>query len=232
MGILGLVIIFCHDLLFLIPSNQTAMANPSVINSILTSLYSMGAFPVFSGRVFIMGYPPVPWLGIMLVGLLCREIVRITCRQEKRNISENRHSGFVTFCSYPFYKYIWRPFAMVIPKKRIIYISVFYECYEVPSLALVLSSHAGYHVPDTCLFRTDEPICTDRIGLRESSPVLFSDTFIPDPFHHARDHVFARLPLVVSGLCFGNFWKTKGCRERCSIVGRLSDLDRCGSYII
>ena len=31
---------------------------------------------------------------------------------------------------------------MVIPKKRIIYISVFYECYEVPALALFLSSHA------------------------------------------------------------------------------------------
>ena len=83
LGILGLVIIFCHDLLFLIPSNQTAMANPSVINSILTSLYSMGAFPVFSGRVFIMGYPPVPWLGIMLVGYSAGRLFELPADKRK-----------------------------------------------------------------------------------------------------------------------------------------------------
>jgi hypothetical protein len=33
----------------------------------VTPFFSPGAFP-FLGRVFVMGYPPVPWLGIMLVG--------------------------------------------------------------------------------------------------------------------------------------------------------------------
>src|ERR1700704_2531394 len=83
LGILGLAIIFCHDLLFLIPTNQTAMANPSVINSILTSLYSMGAFPVFSGRVFIMGYPPVPWLGIMLAGFATGRLFELPAVERK-----------------------------------------------------------------------------------------------------------------------------------------------------
>jgi uncharacterized membrane protein len=84
LGILGLVIIFCHDLLFMIPANQNAMANPSVINSILTSLYSMGAFPIFSRRVFIMGYPPVPWLGIMLVGFASGRWFELPAEERKR----------------------------------------------------------------------------------------------------------------------------------------------------
>jgi uncharacterized membrane protein len=62
-GIIGLIIIFCHDLLPLI-----AFGPGSMLKAILSPLFSLGAFPVFSNRIFMMAYPPVPWLGIMLVG--------------------------------------------------------------------------------------------------------------------------------------------------------------------
>ena len=64
-GLAGIAIIFCHDLFSLIPFSEG-----STIKSILSPLFMFGAFP-FSGRVFIMGYPPVPWLGIMLAGFGC-----------------------------------------------------------------------------------------------------------------------------------------------------------------
>ncbi len=61
-GITGFIIIFCHNLFPLIPFSQG-----SVLQTILSPLFLPGAFP-FSHSVFIMAYPPIPWLGIMLVG--------------------------------------------------------------------------------------------------------------------------------------------------------------------
>jgi uncharacterized membrane protein len=61
-GITGLIIIFCHNLFSLIPFSQG-----SALQTILSPLFQPGAFP-FLHSVFIMAYPPIPWLGIMLVG--------------------------------------------------------------------------------------------------------------------------------------------------------------------
>jgi len=62
LGIIVLFIIFCHNLLPLIP-----FAEGSVIKAVLTPLFSPAAIPL-GGKTFIMGYPPIPWLGIMLIG--------------------------------------------------------------------------------------------------------------------------------------------------------------------
>jgi uncharacterized membrane protein len=50
-GIIGLIILCCHNLL---PSS--------------TPLFNMDSFPVSSNHIFLVAYPPIPWLGIMLVG--------------------------------------------------------------------------------------------------------------------------------------------------------------------
>lgn len=62
-SIIGLVIIFSHNLLPLIPFGQG-----SVVKSILSPLFGSVVFAVTSHTNFVMGYPPVPWFGIMLVG--------------------------------------------------------------------------------------------------------------------------------------------------------------------
>ena len=62
-GIIGLIILVFHNLTPLIP-----FAESSVLKTIFTPLFAPTAFPLFSGITFIMGYPPVPWLGILLVG--------------------------------------------------------------------------------------------------------------------------------------------------------------------
>ncbi len=59
----GLLIIFCHNLFSLIPFESGSM-----VKMILSPLFIPGAFPLLSHAVFIMGYPPIPWLGIMLAG--------------------------------------------------------------------------------------------------------------------------------------------------------------------
>jgi uncharacterized membrane protein len=62
-AITGLSIISLHNLLPLIPFNED-----SIMKAIFSPLFGPGAYPLGPKRVFIMAYPPVPWLGIMLAG--------------------------------------------------------------------------------------------------------------------------------------------------------------------
>jgi uncharacterized membrane protein len=61
-GIIGLVIIFCHNLVPSIP-----FAENSLFKTVLTPLFGKSGYS-FAGRVLFIGYPPIPWLGIMLTG--------------------------------------------------------------------------------------------------------------------------------------------------------------------
>ena len=62
-GIVGLLIIFGHNLFSVIPFQEG-----SIIKTVLSPLFNLGAFPMLTNRVFVMAYPPIPWLGIMLLG--------------------------------------------------------------------------------------------------------------------------------------------------------------------
>lgn len=77
LGIIGLVILFCHNLSPFIP-----LAANSIAKAILNLFFSPGALPIFSNRVFVMAYPPIPWLGIMLVGFASGKLFELM--EEKR----------------------------------------------------------------------------------------------------------------------------------------------------
>lgn len=62
-GIIGLLIIFCHDLFPIIPFPEN-----SVIKTILTPFFTTTVFPIPNHGAIVIGYPPIPWLGIMLAG--------------------------------------------------------------------------------------------------------------------------------------------------------------------
>lgn len=79
-GFIGLVIIFCHNLLPLIP-----FAQGSIIKTILFPLFGLGAFPITAHTIFIMGYPPIPWLGIMLVGFASGSFFELP-EEKRKNI--------------------------------------------------------------------------------------------------------------------------------------------------
>jgi uncharacterized membrane protein len=78
-SILGFIIIFGYGLLQLIP-----FAPGSKINTILSLLFSSGAFPISSNRIFIMGYPPIPWLGIMLLGFAAGKLFELPVNERKK----------------------------------------------------------------------------------------------------------------------------------------------------
>ena len=75
---IGLLIIFCHDLLPLIPFSEG-----SVIKVFLSPLFSMGVFPLTPHTIFIMGYPPIPWLGILLIGFASGKLFALPVEKRK-----------------------------------------------------------------------------------------------------------------------------------------------------
>jgi uncharacterized membrane protein len=79
LAITSLAIIFCHNLFSLIPFEQG-----SVLKNILTPLLSLAVFPVFTNKVFIMAYPPIPWLGIMLAGFATGKLFELQQPERKK----------------------------------------------------------------------------------------------------------------------------------------------------
>ena len=59
--IIGLVIVFTHNLLALLPFNE-----PPYLY--FAPLFSFAILPIGDITTFAVGYPPIPWLGIMLIG--------------------------------------------------------------------------------------------------------------------------------------------------------------------
>ncbi len=77
LGIIGLIIIFCHNLIPLI-----TFAENSLLKQIIMPFFNLSAIPLFAGKVFVMAYPPIPWFGIMLVGFACGHFFELA--EEKR----------------------------------------------------------------------------------------------------------------------------------------------------
>ena len=66
LGITGLIIIFCHNLFAFIP-----FAGGSTMKTVLSPLITLTALPLTANKIFLIAYPPIPWLGIMLIGFAC-----------------------------------------------------------------------------------------------------------------------------------------------------------------
>lgn len=79
LGILGLTILFCHNLLSLI-----SFGKASVVKTVLTPLFGPAAFPLNAHTTFIMGYPPIPWLGILLIGFAAGKFFTLPAANRKR----------------------------------------------------------------------------------------------------------------------------------------------------
>ncbi|MGZ3937484.1 MAG: DUF1624 domain-containing protein [Flavisolibacter sp.] len=78
--IVGLAIIFLHDLTAFIP-----LEGASLFKKILMMTVGPAAIPLGkSGPLFIMGYPPIPWLGIMLTGFAAGRLFGYPVNKRKR----------------------------------------------------------------------------------------------------------------------------------------------------
>ncbi|WP_121356926.1 DUF1624 domain-containing protein [Flavisolibacter nicotianae] len=77
-AIIGFTIIFLHDLAPLVPLPES-----SFFKQVLMPLFGPAAFPFDEGRLFIMGYPPIPWLGILLTGFAAGRLFENTEKKRR-----------------------------------------------------------------------------------------------------------------------------------------------------
>lgn len=78
-AIVALVILFCHNLIAFMP-----FTDGSLLKTIVSLFFSPGAFPLGDGRVFVMAYPPIPWLGIMLLGFASGRFFELSLEKRKK----------------------------------------------------------------------------------------------------------------------------------------------------
>ncbi|GAB2575688.1 DUF1624 domain-containing protein [Spirosoma areae] len=76
--IIGLVIVFGHNLLQLVP----AFTNPAARLG-WALLFRPDFFPVSPAFALLINYPVIPWLGIMLVGFACGQLMERPIEQRK-----------------------------------------------------------------------------------------------------------------------------------------------------
>lgn len=90
-GFIGLAIVLFHNLTPLIPFTEG-----SVIKTILTPFFQPAAFPIGPGKTFIVGYPPIPWLGLMLLGFATGKVF-LTEEINRRKLFIKTGLGLITF---------------------------------------------------------------------------------------------------------------------------------------
>jgi uncharacterized membrane protein len=76
-GVIGIAIIAFHNLL-----PGAAMPGATLIEKVAFAFFRSGAFPM-GERVFVMAYPPIPWLGIMLTGFAAGNLFKHS-KQKRR----------------------------------------------------------------------------------------------------------------------------------------------------
>lgn len=81
LGIIGLILIFGHNLF-----DPSMLPNNSVIQFIGSLLLSPNTFGMGPGREFIVAYPILPWLGIMLSGFACGRIFQLPIETRRKTL--------------------------------------------------------------------------------------------------------------------------------------------------
>ncbi len=91
-GITGLTILFGHNLLSFVP-----LEGFPVVKAILSPLFATTAFPLTPQTTFIIGYPPIPWLGIMLVGFASGKLFELADDKRKNTFLKIGLGALVLF---------------------------------------------------------------------------------------------------------------------------------------
>lgn len=76
---LGLAIIFLHNLTGFLPP-APALSMPA---RIVLALFRPDAFQIFGSKILIVGYPPIPWIGVLLVGFAAGRLFELPTERRK-----------------------------------------------------------------------------------------------------------------------------------------------------
>ncbi|MFI5186893.1 MAG: DUF1624 domain-containing protein [Chitinophagales bacterium] len=78
-GAIGLIIILCHNLVPL-----AGIGDHFFLKNIIIPLFNPSVFPVTSKISFVMGYPPIPWAGVMLIGFALGKLFELPAGKKRK----------------------------------------------------------------------------------------------------------------------------------------------------
>lgn len=110
--VIGLIIIFCHNLFPVIP-----FGNASMLKAILSPMVSPAGFAITPHTTLVIGYPPVPWAGIMLVGFASGKLFELPGNKRKKMFLKISFAALLFFVMLRFINIYGDP-SLWVPQKN------------------------------------------------------------------------------------------------------------------
>ncbi|MFD2936596.1 DUF1624 domain-containing protein [Spirosoma flavum] len=133
-GIIGFVIVFGHNILQLVP----AFTNPAAKLG-WALLFRTDFFPVSPTFALVVAYPLIPWLGIMLVGFACGQLMERPVEQRKPLLLRIGFGALILFVLLRFLNIYGDPAPWVTQKTQLLtFLSFINVTKYPPSLLYVL----------------------------------------------------------------------------------------------
>lgn len=126
-AIIGLLIIFGHNLFSVTPFQEG-----SIIKTVLSPLFNLGAFPMLTNKVFVMAYPPIPWLGIMLVGFATGKLFELQPGRRKELFAKIAWSALLLFVVIRFVNIYGDPAPWSVQKQAVLTFLSFMNVTKYP----------------------------------------------------------------------------------------------------
>jgi uncharacterized membrane protein len=133
-GIIGLLIIFGHNLM----QGISFPSNPG-LNALAAVLFNLNLFTISPNFSFLVAYPLIPWLGIMLVGFASGSLFEIEAIKRKRIFLRIGIAALLLFCLLRFSNWYGDPSKWAIQKSPVYTLLSFINVSKYPpSLLFVL----------------------------------------------------------------------------------------------
>ena len=226
-GITGLIIIFGHDLFSLIP-----FGNGSVIWQVLSPLINFNLYQVSPHFTFVIAYPLIPWLGIMLTGFAAGLLFELPGKKRKRIFLMTGMAGLLVFTILRLSNFYGDQSQWHSQKNIIFTFLSFINVSKYPPSLLFSLMTLGVMF---LVFYMSEGL---KNRIRENNKCLWTGTvfLLPDPFISYSftddiDNVHAGLSMDRSVIWTFSVWSGRSrVRHRTPVC--LYDLAECGRLLI
>jgi uncharacterized membrane protein len=160
---LGLVIVFGHDIM-------TNMSNSGFVFSLL---FKPGVFPMGTGRIFLVGYPFIPWLGIMLCGFGCGHLFFRPGYWRKRLLLVMGLSSLALFVILRFVNLYGDPAPWSVQKNATYTILSFLNVNKYPPSLLFTLVMLGIQFIILSIAEEKKGVWMDRISVYGKTPLFY-----------------------------------------------------------
>ncbi len=132
-GIAGVIIIFAHNLL-----QNVSFAGRPFYNFLYSVLFAQNLITVKPTFSFLIGYPLIPWVGVILAGFGCGKFFEMNNEKRKRLFFQIGGAALALFCIIRFFNFYGDPFKWATQKTSWYTFLSFINVNQIPAIAFIL----------------------------------------------------------------------------------------------